>query len=572
MRPVTFGSCFGWLHEGTNQRGVVMCSPVGFEELGVHRAWRDLAQDITKLGFNTLRFDYDGINDSLGDEQDPDRIRIWIENVVDAVKFLRESCGISKVALVGLRLGSTFAALAASALGDIDELVLLSPVITGRNYIRELRLVADSWWAADSPTVRKEHTRDYLDIIGDRLYAPTLDALGKIDLRQTALPVKKLLIADPGNRPDIAKFSVNMATSGIAVDQIPFIGIDEFLRDSVLSKTPQVVFDKVCEWLDRNVLPQSSTHNKIEVKQAEFITDAFKETSIFFGPNDRLFGILTEPMDLYLEYPSVIILNTGPNHHVGNGRLAVLLSRHLASLGITTLRFDISGIGDSDAVPGRNNPLYSLDTLEDVNYAIDVLQSMANQKGSIILGLCSGAFLGFHSAVNLQHICGAIMVNLQRFIWKEGTSLQVGGKSSKRSTKFYMKASIRKSTWIRFLKGDVDFINTVITLGSRQLRIIQSNLIGSKGNVSDSTGQVRKWVRKLSEQGIEIRFWYSTDDPGLSELREFFGANGRLLAAMPHVKVELIEDADHSLNSYRARMQFISMFEAYLREGFGTTT
>jgi hypothetical protein len=87
-------------------------------------------------------------------------------------------------------------------------------------------------------------------------------------------------------------------------------------------------------------------------------------------------------------------------------------------------------------------------------------------------------------------------------------------------------------------------------------------------NTGTPNEMVRKWARKLSDEGKQIRFWYSEDDPGLSELEEYFGSSGKLLKSLPHMEVAILRDADHSLNSYAARMQFIAMFEAYLREGF----
>ncbi len=570
MDPVVFGRCFGWLHNAEGSKGIVMCSPLGFEELGTRRSWRNLAESFASQGMPTLRFDYDGINDSLGVEEDSDRVTTWTINIIEAVKFLRATCNVNKIALVGLRFGATLAALAALELEDIDELVLIAPVVTGRSYVRELRLVADAWWAAASPMSHKEHTLDYVDVIGNRFYAATLDAFNKIDLRKLRVRLaKKLLILDPGRRPDIAQLSAKLAPLHTVNDYMTFDGLDDFLRDSVLSKTPQAAFDNICKWLGNGGEAREVKAYTAALAPAQFLCQDFKETALKFGEDHKLFGILTEPIDPSLQYPAVMILNTGPNLHVGNGRLSVMLSRYLSLLGVASLRFDLSGIGESDEINGRGSSLYTMDALEDVRAAADILSTISDKRGIVIVGLCSGAFLGFHAAVNEARISGAVIVNLQRFIWEEGTSLQVAGKRTKRSTRFYVRAAMRKATWIRIAKGEGDVFSTLVTLAIRPFRrIFSSNRRELDDNLTNPGSLVKKWTRRLSDDGKHIRFWYSEDDPGLSELEMYFGSSGKGLTSLPHIDIGILPGADHSLNSYAARKQFIAMFEAYLREGY----
>jgi pimeloyl-ACP methyl ester carboxylesterase len=544
-----------------------MCNPLGFEQLGTHRAWRDLADRIAAQGRPTLRFDYDGVNDSLGSEVCPDRINTWVTNVKQAVDFLRSTCHVEEVALVGLRFGATLASLAAAQIDGVEELVLMAPVVTGRTYVRELRLVADAWWSAASPMSRKEHNNEHLDVIGDRIYKGTLDTINKIDLRKIKEPLaKRVLVLDPGARPEIQKLVETFNDLQLDVTHSLYEGNDEFLRDSVLTVTPEDAFAKITDFL--------SDHGNIAGKnsppqlKACFACNDFRETAIRFGPGQALFGILTEPVDPSNKYPTVMLLNTGPNLHVGNGRLSVILSRHLALWGITSLRFDLAGIGESEPVAGRSSGLYTLDALADVKQALDVLEPKSNGHGTIAVGLCSGAFLALHAAIDDRQITGSIIVNLQRFVWKEGTSLQVAGKRTKRSTRFYVRALGRRQTWVRIFKGEGDIVSTVSTLSLRFLRKIR----GSNGAAEAGTphDHIRKAIKRVAEGGTYLRFWYSEDDPGLSELEEYFGKDGRQLASLPNVKIETLPGADHSLNSYAARMQFIAMVEAFLREGFNS--
>ena len=137
--PVTFDGCFGWLHPAAGRRGVVLCGPHGWEMLAAHHAWRDLARGLAALGLPTLRFDYHGTGDALGDDGDPLRVEAWLASIEAAAHCLRERTGVHEVVLVGLRLGALLATLAAGRIPDVAGLALLAPVIGGRTYVREFR-------------------------------------------------------------------------------------------------------------------------------------------------------------------------------------------------------------------------------------------------------------------------------------------------------------------------------------------------------------------------------------------------------------------------------------------------
>src|SRR5579859_8015384 len=113
--PILFGGCLGWYHKGSAdpELGIVLCSPHGYEELCVHRHWRDLAQDLSAHGLPTIRFDYPGTGDSVDDDETPARVEAWIGSICRAVQVLRDLSGIDRVALVGLRMGALLATAAA---------------------------------------------------------------------------------------------------------------------------------------------------------------------------------------------------------------------------------------------------------------------------------------------------------------------------------------------------------------------------------------------------------------------------------------------------------------------------
>ena len=137
-----------------------------------------------------------------------------------------------------------------------------------------------------------------------------------------------------------------------------------------------------------------------------------QETVCQFGPNNALFGILTTP-DADKAVPSApiaVILNAGIIHRVGPFRLHVDLARQLAEKGYSTLRMDLSGLGDSQTRPGK------LDVDEDraVLDASDALDYLSEETGTdrfVILGLCSGAFNAHQIAVKDSRIVGSVFMD-----------------------------------------------------------------------------------------------------------------------------------------------------------------
>jgi len=122
--------------------GVVLCYPFGQEYMRAHRAFRILATRLAALGFPVLRFDYYGCGDSAGDGGDLSR---WQEDICRAVEELKRQGGVRRVALAGLRLGGSLAALAAAGRNDVDSLVLWDPVVSGQSYLDELISAHRHW-------------------------------------------------------------------------------------------------------------------------------------------------------------------------------------------------------------------------------------------------------------------------------------------------------------------------------------------------------------------------------------------------------------------------------------------
>lgn len=132
---------FGVFHPriGMNRNeAVVLCNPFGQEYMRAHKSVRRLAINLAALGYSVLRFDYRGTGDSAGDL---DRVTAehWLDDIGYAVQEVMDMAAVSRVALVGLRLGGLFAARAALEHTCVSRLVLWDPVTDGARYVEGIR-------------------------------------------------------------------------------------------------------------------------------------------------------------------------------------------------------------------------------------------------------------------------------------------------------------------------------------------------------------------------------------------------------------------------------------------------
>ena len=109
-------------------RAVLLCHPMGNEQIFAYRTMRLLAARLVQAGFHVLRFDYFGTGDSYGDTGEGD-LASWCGDIETALEELKEITGATRVNLVGLRLGANLSArVAAHRQKDINKLILWEPL------------------------------------------------------------------------------------------------------------------------------------------------------------------------------------------------------------------------------------------------------------------------------------------------------------------------------------------------------------------------------------------------------------------------------------------------------------
>lgn len=136
-----------------------------------------------------------------------------------------------------------------------------------------------------------------------------------------------------------------------------------------------------------------------------------REKVVRFGANSALVGILTEPAPGSASHgkPAFVLLNSGILHRVGSCRLSVRLARALSAEGFCSLRFDYSGVGDSDQ--RRDAMPFEESSVLETRQAMDYVSKAKGVGQFVLLGLCSGADMAHLTAVVDPRVRGLMMID-----------------------------------------------------------------------------------------------------------------------------------------------------------------
>lgn len=559
MTPIVFDECFGWLHAPPHGIGsdvaVVICPGLMRDALLAHCSLRLLGDELAAAGYWALRFDYPGTGDS-GDgaiERAGGHWAAWQESIDAAANWLRATSGAQRLVLCGLRTGATLAALSAARRDDVAGLLLFEPVVSGRTYVRELILEADL--QSGKTTARGEG----LEIREFHFSADTLDRISGVDLRKTSLRdgQKAALFVRPDARQIEACVDAWNA-GGADSAKYGWDGLVPLMRHSVIDENELANFTTVMRWIQDAVPPKlrqpGQSPSPIVPASATLTSPHCIETPLRFGPDGKLFGMLCRPTSGESE-DVVIVLNGGRDPHYGAARQAVSFARRLAQRGVSCLRLDFAGLGDSLGPPGKENVLSKTftDRNPDIHAAVDALHALGFRRFTL-QGLCSGAYHAYHGALNEPRINTLLLVNIALFTLPQGDVLEYLEQRG-RSPLVFLRKLFRLGSWMTLLSGKADIGTALKALFSH----VGARLVGKIKALARRLGLVREQsfalrsMGTLSKRGVRTLYLFS---PGETEIETFareFGPTGAGLKGIAGARMHVVPGMDHDLTKAAGR-------------------
>jgi len=566
--PVVFSGNRGWLYlpqeKAPSREAIVFFPAFGVEDLATRSSLARLACSLAEAGHPVLRFDLPGTGDSLGDWENGASINAWVEAGQQAVHAIRRWSGSRPTSLLGLRLGGLIASLVAQKLqeeGDsIAGLALLAPIFDGRQYMRELRALSDG----SSP----------LTIAGFPINEELRQTVAAITPGQFTKPLaQRIFLGVPNTGKHLTDLEPRWREN-VPVNSLPYPDLAEHIGNPTMSRAPVEMFRQLQEWFGA-LPPVSSAAKESFIGKATLTGDSYQEEGEVLAVENGLAGIWCNPLQALPNTPIVIFCNAGRNPHTGWARSAVSLARRLAEHGIASLRFDLAGLGDS---PVMEKPpeelLYSKAGIPQLRAVLDAVEQRHGTGRAICLvGACSGGYLAFHEAVHDPRVGSLVLVNVQRFIWQAGTSLQASMRTGGRSTTAYRQRAFSLDTWKRLFRGDVNLgtVTRVLAMrgwdgalqaASRQGRQLVSLLRKTSGNeqnpASDTPSIIRENFAAMAGRGTKTTIIYSEEDGGRDEFARYFGADSHGFTRLAGARLVILPETDHDLTPPPAREQLLA--------------
>ena len=548
--PLWFGPSerplFGWLTmppNGLARGGVLIAPPIGGEASAGRRALRHVALSLAERGFVSLHFDYHGTGDSSGNFDDAERDRAWVDSVVEAARYLR-SLGLTSISTVGMRLGATTVGVAADVHDlQFSSMVLWDPCESGRSYLREQ--------SALQALSREDFRVDTNGSIETSEFLFTQQAAA--ELRKLSLSdgspgplAERVLVVTRDDRRISDKFRDHLENKNVewatTTEQGPMLDID-----ALYAVSPLQTIDRIVKWLAE---PPSSPAPfdasglaRTAVVVRALGVDPVSERCVQLGAH-RLFGIVSEPIGA-ARGPWIVLLNSGNENHTGRARLWVELSRRWAGHGLRCVRFDLSGFGDSPWRPGQpDRPMYNQQWLDDVVQVAREL-SPKDPSNSVLIGLCSGAYLAVEGALSLK-ARGACAINPPVGIdFLHATErLETSRRTSVRAMAVRLKQLVANRRWdaavlwetLRVLLPSAYFVDVMTTLANSGTDLL----------VLASTDDISPYQR--------VPFFRSIDIRRLLESKNF--------------QVKFVPGLDHGMHDADGRARVASMIDRHVLEHF----
>lgn len=247
---------------------------------------------------------------------------------------------------------------------------------------------------------------------------------------------------------------------------------------------------------------------------------------------ERLTGVWTEPESAAAD-ATVITLHGWGGYRIGPHRFMVKLCRALALEGVSSLRFDFRGRGDSTGEQSDD----TLDTMiKDTCRAVEYARNRARQRRIVLWGLCSGGNVAIGAATLDAGVRDLVLLSTLPFIPQKKSSEKAA--RAKQQAGNYFGKLFRASTWKKLATGAVNF------------RAVRKALFGSAGSGAsgrDPKDSARDVMAAFQAYRGRAMFIYGGADREASDARGHY-AKFASRFGIP-ASFETIEGANHDFYS-----------------------
>lgn len=281
------------------------------------------------------------------------------------------------------------------------------------------------------------------------------------------------------------------------------------------------------------------------------------EQTLSMGPTNSCVGIFTPAKQRRQNNAgskvAVLLLNSGLIHHAGPGRVYTRLARALSDHGLSTVRFDLSGIGDS-AARQDNLSIYQIATQEPIE-VMDYLQKRGYHQ-FILAGICSGAYCSFKTAIKDQRVIATALINYQDDTSNNELASQAWSK------RYWTDSLFRLGAWKNLLTGKVDYQRLFSTLGLAAKKSTSERTVESM-EPSHSPLQNASFTDEMDvllERNCNVLLLVSGLDISQQFLNVLLGEKLKTYQKNPLIDFKVVDGADHLFTNVAHQNQFMAYF------------
>jgi pimeloyl-ACP methyl ester carboxylesterase len=289
-----------------------------------------------------------------------------------------------------------------------------------------------------------------------------------------------------------------------------------------------------------------------------------KEQALRIGQDQSLVGILSEGdavqgVETHRD-TAVLLLNAGLIHHIGPNRIYVKLARRLAKMGLTVLRLDFSGIGDSGP---RMDKLPANESMSDEGrQAMDLLEQQFGIKRFVCFGLCAGAAAATYISLADERVKKVILVN-PLLPKTPQTDLMY-------YTRYYRtQALFNPRSWLKLflLKASYRTLWQAVVM---KLRFKFKSNLQLKDENPEIVAELQRIFQHFNTRRIRLLLAYSDDDIGELYLKSVIRHEYDSLMQSGLMQTEKLAGADHLVTPLACQDNLFELVAGWLNEPIET--
>jgi hypothetical protein len=275
------------------------------------------------------------------------------------------------------------------------------------------------------------------------------------------------------------------------------------------------------------------------------------EQTLILGAESHLVATLTPATQAGAGAPRcvAVLTNSGVIPRSGPHRMNVHLARRFAEMGIPSIRFDMSGLGDSRRSSGTLPVVQQW--VADTRSVMDTAQARFGCDRFFMVGFCSGAEVAHLVALEDRRLRAAVLWDLYAYPTLQSNLRTV----LYRLRRAGLKAAVQK-------------------LAARALPALRS-LGQPAGQVKDRAVEVSqvpppeeyaRRIQTLVDDGVELMFAYCGGEPEwFNHHGQFRGMFGRY-GFVDKVAFNYLEKSDHLITRREAQLSFTDMVVQWLEQ------